>query len=196
MAAFLGSYLLPVAAAGASYAAQRDVEARQKRIIDQMNAFQTEKAKKGEASVEKFLQKITPEQRAVDSAQVRDELSQGLDKSVGAAAAFEKPDNFAGKVSQGYRDRLASNEGSVKARLEKAMKELAIIGTPAESNLRTQFRFGDAASDVDATNAAINRSTPIYHQAIANQRPHQFLTLLSQVMSGAGSANAGGGTRL
>src|SRR3972149_6195359 len=159
-------YLLIAGSALLERKNQRDVEGRQKRIIDAMQQYQTGKAKQGQKSIEDFLQTITPERRAAESADTRQELQRGLEQSVGATQAYEKPDNFSGKVSDAYSARRAEGDAATKERVRKAMEQLAVIGSPAEQGLRQQFRFGRAAGDVDAANAAIRNVTPAYEGAI------------------------------
>jgi len=168
----------------------RDVEKRQKRIIDAMQEFQTGKARKGEAAIEKFLVESTPQARAAENQDVRSELQRGLGESVGVAQAFEKPDNFSGRVTEGYAGRSASNQAAVKERIRRAMEQLAIIGSPSERGLREQFRFGHAGGDVDAANSAIRNVVPAYHGAISQVRPNAFDTFAAQALMGAGLASA------
>lgn len=169
--AALAPYLVPVATAVYNDRVSKHFADRQKLIASQMGEYQTGKAKEGQASIEDFIKAIAPERRAADASDVTDELGAGLRQSVGAAQAFEKPDNFAGKVTDNYTNRVASNAAAVKDRLAKAMQQLAVIGSPAERNLRTQFRFGDTASAVDAANSAIGSSGRAFQGSIANQRP-------------------------
>jgi hypothetical protein len=189
--AFLGSaapYILAGASAVASQRANTDLEERRRAIAQQMEDYQRGKAVKGEDAIQRFIDAVNPARRAADSSDIRAELQQGLEKSVGAAQALAKPDNFEGKVSENYLTRRASNDATTAERLRRAMQQLAIIGTPAERNLRTGFALSDSASDVDSANAAINASTPAYTRAINSLRPDRGLSLASQALGGASMA--------
>lgn len=190
------TFFAPLVLAGASAAVssetQRELEGRRRAIAQRMEDYQVGKAKEGQKSIEKFIEAINPARRAAESSDIRGELQQGLDQSVGAAASLSKPDNFAGKVSENYTGRRAMNDATTSERLRRAMQQLAIIGTPAERNLRTGFSLSDAAGGVDASNAAIQSSGRAYNRAFESQRPDQFLNFVSQALGGASRASAGG----
>ena len=188
-------YLLIAAGAGVSAHSQRETEKKRKRIIDAMQEFQTGKAQQGQKAIGEFLDKSAPEARAAETSAIRDELSSGLRESVDAAHALETPDNFAGQVSESYATRKASNEATTKARLERAMQQLAVIGSPAERGLRENIRFGRAGSSVDAANSAINAVRPAYVGSAERVRPSEFETFLSQVLGGVGMGMASGSSR-
>lgn len=190
MAAFL-PYLLVAAGAGVGMNADKRAQQRQKRLIDAMEQFQTKKARGSGESIDKFLDTISPTSRAAESSQARGELQGELESSVGAAQAFENPQPIAGRVGSAYTERVASNEAAVKAKLERAMKELAIIGAPKEQSLRQGIRFGRAAGDVDAANSSIRNVGGAYEGAISRVRPSYGETFLSQLLMGLGTAGTG-----
>lgn len=186
-------YALAGASAVANLASQKELDERRRKILDRMEEFQTGKARQSERSIDDFINAIDPARRAVQNADIRSELQQGLDKSVGAAQALAKPDNFEGRVTDNYTTRRAANDATTTERLKRAMAQLAVIGTPAERSLTTGFALGDAASGVDAANSAIRRTTSAYNTALNGQRPDAFLTFASDALGGMSRASASRG---
>jgi hypothetical protein len=175
-------------------AGNQDLEQRRRKIAKRMDEFQGEKARQGQQSIEKFIAQIDPARRAAESSDIRGELQRGLESSVGASAALSKPDNFAGKVTENYTGRRASNEATTKERLRRAMEQLAVIGTPAERNMRTGFALSDATSGVGAANSSIASTGRAYTRAADSLRPDPFLSFVSQALGGV--SRAGSGVRL
>lgn len=184
-------YLLAFGGAAISERSNRDVADRQKRIIEAMRQFQTGKAGQGQKAISDYLDTITPEKRIAEKNAATSELEQGLRQSVDATKAYETPSNFSGKVSDSYKTRLDSDTAATADRIGRAMKQLAVIGTPAEQQMSQGIRFGRAATDVDAANSAIHGVTPAYSGAISRVRPNPWDSFFSQALSGAGNAYAG-----
>lgn len=188
-------YLLAAGGAAVSEYSNRDVANRQKKIIDAMRQYQTGKAAQGQKAISDYLDTITPEKRLAEKTAATNELEQGLKQSVGATQSYETPQNFSGKVSESYKTRAASDTAATADRIGRAMKQLAIIGTPAEQQLSQGIRFGRAGTDVDAANSAIRGVMPAYEGAISRVRPNPWDSFFSQALGGASNAYAGGARR-
>jgi hypothetical protein len=194
----MGAAAIPIAVAVAGTAAsaaisnqaQKKQEARQKQLIESMNAYKLQKSREGEAATSKFLASESPEAHAAEAVSSRDALAQNLNQAVGAQQAFETPQNFAGKVSTDYTNRVASNESTTAARLKRSIDQLAGIGAPGQSALGTSLRFGEAAGGVSAANSAANTVGGAYTDAAGNVRQDPYLLLASQIVKGAGQGYA------
>jgi hypothetical protein len=170
--------------------AQNKAQKKQESLADQMALFQSKKAGEGRESIERFLKGVTPEARRAEAEGVRTELERGLGESVGTASAFEKPENFAGKISPEYAAVRATGQGRTDERLKRAMAQLSAINTPGQQALAESMRYGRSAGDVDAANAASQNVGRSYLQAIDQVRPDPFLTMVGQIMSGVGASGA------
>src|SRR5207302_5677652 len=135
---------LALGSAAVSEKSNRDVANRQKAIADAMQQYQIGKATQGQKAISDYLDTITPEKRIAEKQAATGELERGLKESVGATQAYETPSNFSGKVSDSYKTRVASNTAETADRIGRAMKQLAVIGTPAEQQLSQGIRFGRA----------------------------------------------------
>jgi hypothetical protein len=186
---------LALGSAAASESSNRDVADRQKRIIEAMRQYQVGKATQGRKAISDYLDTITPEARIAGKNAATSELEQGLNQSVDAVKSYETPSNFSGKVSDSYKNRLTSDTAATADRIGRAMKQLAVIGTPAEQQQSQGIRFGRAATDVDAANSAIRGVSPAYMGAISRVRPNPWDSFFAQGLGGASNAFAGGGRR-
>lgn len=186
---------LALGSAAASESSNRDVADRQKRIIDAMRQYQVGKATQGRKAISDYLDTVTPEARIAGKNAATSELEQGLKQSVDSVKSYETPGNFSGKVSDSYKNRLTSDTAATADRIGRAMKQLAVIGTPAEQQQSQGIRFGRAATDVDAANSAIRGVSPSYMGAISRVRPNPWDSFFSQALGGASNAFAGGGRR-
>lgn len=173
--------------------AQRSAEKRQKSLSDAMTVYRMQKAGESQEQISKFLETIQPGAKEGERAQVIDELSQGLSDSVGAVRKFEAPQQIAGKVSDDYLNRRASNDASTGETIKRAIEQLSVIGAPGQTDMREARRYGQAATGVQSANQAANNVSGYYQQAIGNVRPDPFLSLGSQVAAGLGMASAMGG---
>lgn len=173
-------------------AAQSSAARRQKNIVDAMSAYRSQKAGEGQQAINNFLQTIQPGAKDAERTQVQDELRTGLDNSVGAVQKFQAPQQIAGKVSDDFDARTASNNATVSDRIKRAVDQLSIIGAPAEQGMREARRYGVTAGEVDATNSAANNVGARYQDALQTVRPDPFLSLASQLTQGAALAKAGG----
>lgn len=183
---------LALGSAAVSESSNRDVADRQKKIIEAMRQYQVGKATQGRKAISDYLDTVTPEARIAGKNAATSELEQGLKQSVDATKSYETPSNFSGKVSDSYKTRLASDTAATGDRISRAMKQLAIIGTPAEQQQSQGIRFGRAATDVDAANSAIRGVSPAYMGAISRVRPNPWDSFFAQGLSGASNAYAGG----
>lgn len=168
-----------------SRAAEKQAK-RQQELADQMNSYRLMKAREGEAATTKFLDTEAPEQRAVEMSATQGALASNLEKSVGAQQAFETPQNFAGKVSEGYGQRVASNEAATSDRLKRSIQQLAAIGAPGQRDLTRSLRLGEAAGGVGSANSAAGNVSNSYLTGINNTGADPFLMLASQLAAGAG----------
>lgn len=187
----MASALLALGGAAVGEYSNRDVANRQKKIIDAMRQFQVGKAQQGQRAISDYLDTITPEKRIAEKNAATSELEQGLRQSVGATQAYETPQNFAGKLSESYKTRAAEGSAATAERIGRAMKQLAVIGTPQEQQQTQGIRFGRAATDVDAANSAIRGVTPAYEGAISRVRPNPWDSFFAQALGGASNAYAG-----
>ena len=192
MAAML-PYILAIGGSLIEQASNRDVSDRQKKIIEAMRQYQTGKALQGEAAISKYLPTIAPDALAKERAASTDELAQGLKKSVDTTRAYETPQNFAGKVSESYKQRAASDTASVNDRISRAIQQLSVIGSPENQQQQIATRFGRTAGDVDSANTAIRNVVPAYEGAIGRVRPNYWDTFFSQALKGSGQAAASRG---
>lgn len=196
MAAVPAATLLSIAATGVStlmqMSAQRSAAKKQNALANEMTAYRSEQAAKSRTAIEQFLNQQNPELRAQEKTQVTDELRTGLDQSVGAVKRFEPQQVIAGKVSDEYAGRQASNEAALGDRVRRAIEQLSGIGAPGEVGMREARRFGQTATGVDANNRAAANVSGRYMDAIGNVRPDPFLTFASQLVQGAGIAAGSG----
>lgn len=183
---------LALGSAALSESSNRDVSDRQQKIIEAMRQYQVGKAQQGQKAISTYLDTITPEKRIAEKNAATGELAQGLRQSVDATKAYETPQNFAGKVSEAYKNRATADTAATSDRISRAMQQLAVIGTPQEQQLSQGIRFGRAATDVDAANSAIRGVTPAYMGAISRVRPNPWDSFFSQALGGASNAYAGG----
>jgi hypothetical protein len=186
---------LMAASFGAQQLAQSDVAGRQKRLLNAMTQYRTQRAANAQQEVEKFLDQQTPEARAAQNTSVQNELQTGLQDSVGAVQKFQQPTFTAGKLSSDYTNRVASNQATTADRIKAAISQLAGIGAPSEVGQVNARRYGQAATEVDAQQRAGVNVGARYQDAIANQRPDPFLSFASQLLQGASMASAGGAFR-
>lgn len=187
----MAAILLALGSAAVKARSDYDVNKRQKQIIDAMQQYQTGKAAKGREDITKYLDTVTPEARVAEKNAATAELERGQAQSVAATKAYETPSNFSGKVSDQYTNRVASQSALNADRIGRIMKQLSVIGTPAEQQLSQGIRFGRAATDVDAANSAIRGVTPAYMGSISRVRPSIWEDFFSQGLAGASNAYAG-----
>lgn len=181
-----------VASAVMSQQAQSGMEKRQKKLAEAMSNYQLSKSQESQAAIKGFTDTIQPDAKAAERTDINAELEQGLDSSVGAVRKFEAPQQIAGKVSDDFTQRTASNQGTVADRIRRAVQQLSIIGTPAEQGLRESRRLGVAAGTVDGANSAANNVGAAYMRGIQLQRPNPALSFGSQIFGGLSRAGGGG----
>jgi len=182
-----------VASVALQKAATDKQQSQQKSLADQMTQYRLKKSDESTAATNKFLDTQRPEARAATTANAQQELAQGLDQSIGAAQAFEKPQNFAGKVTSDYTNRAATDEATLSSRLKTLVGNLSVMGAPARRDFDTSLKFGDAAGTVAGANKAADAVSDRYTTAINNVQPDPFLSFASQLAQGYGMATAGGG---
>lgn len=181
-------YLLSIGGAAIASKSANDVASRQRQIIEAMRAYQVGKAQTGQDAIKKYLATLTPEARDADKTDATATLQQGLQRSVDATKSYQLPQNFSGKVSDAYTNRVAQDTSSNNDRISRAMQQLAVIGTPQEQQLRNSLRFAKAGTDVDAANSAIRDVTPAFTGAAGRVVPNPWDTFFSQALVGAGQA--------
>lgn len=182
---------LAVASAALQYKSSQDQQRKQQDLADQMTQYRLSKSREGEAATNKFLASQQPEARAATNTAAEQAIAQGLNTSIGTAQAFEKPQNFAGKVTSDYTNRAASNEADLGNRLKTLIGNLSVIGAPAQRDFNTSLKFGDAVGSVGAANTAANNVGARYSTAIDNVQPDPYLDLAGQIAQGIGVGIAG-----
>jgi hypothetical protein len=80
----------------------------------------------------------------------------------------------------------------VAARTKKAIEQLGLMGAPGEQGIASGIRFGRAAGDVDAGNAAIANVGAGYMRDISNVRPNPWLSMAGDIGMGVGGGMLGG----
>lgn len=183
--------LLSVGSTVMQHMSQRDKQKRQSKLADDMERYRMMKAREGEAAANKFLETQQPEARAATNAAAKEELQRGFEDSLGTAVAFEKPQNFAGKVTQDYSTRAGANQADLGSRLKSLIGNLATIGTPARRDFDTSLKYSDAAATLGAANQAADNVSQRYAQAIDQVRPDPFLNFASQLAKGGAIGLAG-----
>lgn len=175
---------------GLQMMSQQSAMKKQRALGDQMTAYRSERAAQSRAAIEPFLNSLNPEQRAAERTAVADELRTGLTDSVGAVQKFQAPQAIAGKVSNDFADRTATNQASTADRIKSAIEQLTGIGAQGELGLREARRFAQAGSNVAANAQAAGNVSGRYEDAMNNVRPDPFLNYASQVTQGAGQGYA------
>lgn len=183
-------YAMMAVSAVAQGAAQNKADKRKQSLADQMGVFRSKKAEEGRAAIERFLKGVEPEARQEQTGKIQAELEQGLKESIGETMAFEKPDNFAGKVTDDYRRVRAAGQQRTDERLRRAIEQLKVIGTPRERAFQDAFRYGNAAREVGATTGASERVSREYARAIDQVQQDRFLSIASQLAQGLGMGMA------
>jgi hypothetical protein len=193
---------LIVAAAGMAAKAKqdRDVRKTQEGLSNQMADLNARRAKKSTDVIEQFLSKQAPEARQAETRDIREELTGGLRSSVDEVRRFEQPETISGRVSSDYGRIRAAGAGAAEQRVSDAISRLAVIGSPYERGTREALRYGEAGTEVDASNRYINNMTGAYQNAIGGVRTNDFNRLAADLTGAAGMAMAsmggsGGGAK-
>lgn len=164
--------------------ASHDAERKQDNLANQMTMYRMKKSQEGEAATKKFLETQTPQARAAENTAAANELHNSLDQSIGTAQAFETPHNFAGKVSDDYTRRAASNDQALGLKLKNLVNNLAAIGAPERRDFDTKLKLAQASGDVSAANSAAETVSGRFTDAMGNVRPDPFLTMGGQILAG------------
>ena len=186
-------WLVPMLASGAlQFISQNDVARRQNRLQAAMDEYQRSKARESTAATERYLDTLRPESRAADVREERALAQQGLERSVGASSAFQTPNDYAGVMTPDFAGVRSVGRKVNDDRLKRAIEQLSTSGAVGGIGIRDATRFGRSASDVDAANSASRYVGSAYERDIANVRPNPLLGFASQLLSGYGTAVAGG----
>ena len=155
-----------------------------------MEQYQRTKAAEVEQATDTLIKKQTPEARASELSDITVDRERSLRNTVGAAQAFDAPE-IGGKLSADYRSTQEADAARIAERTRRAIEQLSTIGAPGEQAQAFGLRFGKAAGDVDAANAASRSVGGGYLRDIEGVEPDPFMTMLGDVGMAAGSAMLG-----
>lgn len=168
--------------------ADREALKKKQRLADALAQMQRAKAGETMAASQKFIGTLAPERRMAALDQGKNELGARLNEGIGAARAFEAPENFAGKVSDDYR-RVRGDAGArADERLQRAVSQLSSIGGADIAALSRNLQFNESGRDINATKGEMDNIGGAYTGAISGVRPDPFLSIAGQLMRGAGLA--------
>lgn len=174
---------------GAQYLANKKQLDRRNALTNQMQAFQTAQANQGRAATQEYIAAQDPARQAAERTAIEQQLQDSLKTTMGGAQAYEKPLTYtAGKVTDRLTDARATGDAALRARLDAAMKQLAVINAPQQQRIADATRANDARSTVNASNSAIQRVGSTYQNAINMAQPNQFLDFTGQVLRGLAPA--------
>lgn len=191
----MGGEALALLLAGmmAKHYANSEASDRSKELQKAMETYQRMRAQQNEAAINNLVDQQTPQKRAADLQQTEASRVASMQGTVDAARAASPVAPAAGtNTSTDYQSASTAAADTVASRTKRAIQQLALMGAPGEQSLASGIRFGRAAGNVDAGNAAIANVGTGYMRDIDNVRPDPFLSLLGDVGIAYGGAGIGG----
>lgn len=181
------SLLIIASSFGAKYYADQQAQDRQQALANAMRNYQQIKARNTEQAINNLVSQQTPTARTTDMNQAIADRVASSNNLVSQVAA-SNPSQIEGKLSNDYKQSQASTADSVAAKTKRAIEQLATMGAPGDVQSQFGIRFGRAAGNVDANNAAIDRVGQAYRTDISNVRPDPLLSTLGDVGLAVGGA--------
>lgn len=175
---------------GVSRAADQEAETRRQKLLDAMQAYQVDKAQKGQAEIQQLIATQRPDVRKAELDKITAARADSLASSVQAVQPTN-PAPIAGKLSSDYQKSQEGTASTVAERTRRAIEQMSIMGAPGERDFANSVRFGHTAADVDSANTAINNVGQAYQTSMRNTVPNPWLKLAGQVMMAYGSAKLG-----
>lgn len=185
----LESLALAAVSAFASHQAQKSQTNKQDSLLAQRLAYQSGKANDSTAAIQRYLSKLTPEQRAAQFKDAQDQSQGNIDAAINKTAAYEAPTATFGKSSSDFENRASSNAASSADRLKAITHAFATMAAPGIRDVNTSRDLNTAASDVGGNNQAINSVGNAYDSAITNAKPDPGWGLVGQIASGMSMAS-------
>lgn len=176
------------------YAANADAQNRQAKLQQAMRAYQLQQAGGNERAIQGLLDQQTPAARGAELQGIQASRATSMQGAVDAARAASPVTAVAGtNTSQDYQKASAAAADTVADRTKRAIQQMSIMGAPGEQGMKFGMRFGRAAGDVDAGNAAIGNVGNAYMNSIRNTVPNPALSMAGDGLMAYGGATLGTG---
>ena len=182
-----------IAMAVAAYASKRSTDSQadqQKHLNKEMLAYKTQQNAPALAATDEALNTLTPEARVSANERASTGLVDSLRKSIASSTAYQTDQPFEGKISSGFARQTAANKAGVDQRTNDLVRNLSIMGRPAETNLNNELTLGRAGGVISAANSAGQNVGDYYLQLINGIQPHAGWGQLSQAASGVAQGMA------
>lgn len=172
----------------AKHMANQGAVDRQNQLQQAMAAYQRSRAQQNEAATQALINQQTPAARATELKNIDTSRQQSMQNSVDLARTASPVTQVAGTNTSGDYQRASATAGDLVAnRAKRVIEQLGLMGAPGEQGMASSIRFGRAAGDVDAGNAAIANVGAGYMRDINNVRANPWLTMLGDAGMGAGA---------
>lgn len=176
----------------AKHMANQQAQNRSSSLQQAMETYQRTKAQQNEGAINQLVSQQTPDARAKELQDINASRSATMNQTVDQARAASPIQPVAGtNTSPDYQQAAAAAADRVSTRTANAIKNLSTMGAPGEQAISSGVRFGRAAGNVDAGNAAIGNVGAGYMRDINNVRPNPMLSMLGDVGMAVGGGMAG-----
>jgi hypothetical protein len=176
----------------AKHMANQGAVDRQNQLQQAMATYQRSRALQNEAATKALISQQTPDARATELKNIDTSRQASMQGTVDTARAASPVTQAAGTNTSGdYQRASTAAADTVAARTKKAIEQLGLMGAPGEQGIASGIRFGRAAGDVDAGNAAIANVGAGYMRDISNVRPNPWLSMAGDIGMGVGGGMAG-----
>lgn len=176
----------------AKHMANKEAARRQNSLQQVMQNYQRSKAQENESAINQLVNQQTPAARKTELQNIDTSRQQSMGATVDAARAASPVTQPAGAVGGDYSNASQAAAMRVADRTKKAIEQLGTMGAPGEQAISSGVRFGRAAGNVDANNAAIGNVGSGYMRDINLVRPNQTLSLLGDIGLAVGGGALGG----
>lgn len=177
----------------AKHMANQGAADRQNQLQQAMAAYQRSRAQQNEAATQALVNQQTPDARAAELKKIDASRQASMQNAVDLARTASPVTQAAGTNTSGDYQRASATAGDLVAnRAKRVIEQMGVMGAPGEQGIASGIRFGRAAGDVDAGNAAIANVGAGYMRDISNVRPNPWLSMAGDIGMGVGTGMAAG----